>query len=237
MGISIISGIIFLALTITATAIIYQTGVPVVQQLQAGAAVDKMKVTLSDLDSIIREVASEGQGSKRTVFISSDPGTLTINGTADTIVWELETEAPVVSPRTSQEFGNLIVGSNLAASATEGTYQGQPVFILDNSRLTAYVRRTGAPGNKTALATDGLVLAIYNKDLGTWLNNPGFLDISIDDNTNSKTGTGYTQATSLGSPLPFAEVTALMDTAYIDYTLIFRLESEADFLIIEGELA
>ena len=103
-AISMISGIIFLALTITATAIIYQAGLPAVQKLQEAAAVEEMKATLSDFDRVIREVAGEGRGSKRTVFISSDPGVLTINDTANTIKWTIETEAPVISPRTSQKL-------------------------------------------------------------------------------------------------------------------------------------
>lgn len=237
-GFSLIGGVIFLALTISAAVIIYQAGLPAVQELQATAAVDKMKSTLSELDSIIRAVAGEGQGSKRTVFISSEPGILTINGTANTIIWELETTAPVISPRTSQQFGNLIVGSNLEASVEEGNFTRVspevPAFIMRNAHLDVYINRTGSPSSQTPISTNALVLAIYNKDLDSWLDNPGFLEISIDSQENSKSGTGYTQAEALGDNLPFGKVTAFMDTTYLDYNLFFILESGADFLTIEA---
>jgi len=240
-GLNLIAGVIFLALTITAAVIIYEAGVPAVQQLQATAAVDKMKTTLSDLDKVIREVATEGTGSKRTVYLSSEPGELVINGSSNTITWELETDAPIISPRTSQTFGNLVVGSNLETSVTEGTYTrispSVPAFIVENSRLIVYINRIGSSSSHASMATNNLVLAIYNKDLSTWIENPGFMDITIDDETNSRQGTGYTEADEAGENLPFGKIKAFMDTTYIDYNIYFILESEADFITIEAEEA
>lgn len=239
-GVSLVAGVIFLALTITAAMIIYQAGVPLVQDLQATAAVDKMKVTLADLDEAIRTVAAGGQGTKRTVFLSPDPGELTINATTDTVLWELQTTAPVITPRTAQQFGNLLVGSHLETSVTEGNYTRVtpevPAFIMENDRLVVYVNRTGSPTGFAPIETDQLVLALYNKDRDAWLENPGFLEVSIDHNPNSKFGDGYTQAT-LGDHLPFGKVEAYFDTAYIDYRLFIILESGADFITIEAEEA
>ncbi|MBI4181417.1 MAG: hypothetical protein HY520_00415 [Candidatus Aenigmarchaeota archaeon] len=237
-GFSLISGIIFLALAIAATGIVYQAGVPLIQDLQAGAAVDRMKVTLSDLDAVIREVAAEGRGSTRTVYITADPGILTVNGSTDTITWELETDAAAVSPRTSQRFGNLVVGSNLESSVTEADFNrsspAAAAYVLENSRLAVYVKKVGSATNSSAIRTDDLVLGIYNKELGSWLDNAGFLDITIDDNEASRSGVGYTLPPATGSNLPAAVVKAYMDTTYVDYTLTFSLESGADFLTIEG---
>ena len=240
-GISLIAGIIFLAITITATAIIYNAGVPAVQRIQSTAAVEKMKTTLSELDNIIRQVASEGKGSKRTVFISSDPGELNINGSANTITWEIQTDSPVISPHTSQRFGNLIVGSNLETSVRTGNYtripQGSPVYIMENSHLIVYINKSHSPSVPGPIAVSSLVLAIYNKDLNSWLDNPGFLDISVDNKENSRSGQGYVQAESVGENLPYGKVTVLMDTTYIDYYIYFTLESGADFLTIEAQEA
>lgn len=238
-GFNIVSGVIFLALTISAVAIIYQTSVPTVERLQTTAAIEQQKAMLSDLDKIIREVAAEGKGSKRTVKISSDPGVLKINGSTNTIIWELETESMAISPRTSQRFGNLVVGSNLESSVSEGFYTRLspqvPAFIMENEHLMVYINRTNT--TSVPISTSGLVLGIYNKNIDSWLDNPGFLEISIDSNEASKAGQGYTQASELGSNLPFGKVKAFLDTTYIDYNIYFILESGSDFIIIEGEEA
>lgn len=237
-GISLISGLIFLALTIAATAIVYNAGVPVVHKLQAASAVEEMKGTMSELDKKIREVAAEGRGSKRTFTISSDPGKLVINGSADTVTWELDTSAPILSPRTSQKFGNLVIGSHLETSVREGNYTRvspqAPAFIIENDHLLVYISRSGSPTSRVQMETKTIVLGIFNKDLNAWLDNPGFLDISVDGNANSRSGQGYTKAVELGSNLPFGAVIANLDTSYIDYEVQFRLETGADFLTLEA---
>ena len=240
-GISIVSGVIFLAIIIAATAIVYQAGVPVIQELQSTAAVNKMKTTMAELDKVIRNVARQGQGGKQVVFISSDPGKLTIDGDTDTIIWELDTNAPIISPRTSQQFGNLIIGSNLETSVTEGTFDrvspAVPAFIMENSRLIVYLNRSGAPDNHLPIATSAIFLGVYNKDLDSWMDNPGFMDFALDDNPASQRGIGYTAAEKLGSNLPFGRVQAYFDTSYADYRIYIELSSGADFLILEGEQA
>jgi len=237
-GISIISGVIFLALTITATAIVYQAGIPLVQKLQDSASVDKMKATLSDLDSVISEVAAEGRGSKRTVYISSDPGKLVINGSTDTITWELDAETPIISPRTRQTFGNLIVGSNLNTKVSEGTYDritpAVDAYILENSHLIVYVNRSGSVSGSVPIKTSSLVFAIYNKDLNSWWDNP-IHDITIDSKDSSRAGLGYTSAEEIGENLPFGKVTAHLTTNYVNYDIHIILESGADFITIEAD--
>lgn len=231
---------IFLALTITATAIVYQAGVPLVQELQASAAVDKMKITLSDLDALIRQVAAEGKGSKRTFSISSDPGKLVIDGTTDTITWTFDSEAEIISPGTQQTFGNLVVGSNLETNLTEGTYDrlADPVdaYILQNEHLDVYINKSGTASEKVPMKTTALVLGIYNKDLDAWWEDP-VQDITIDDEGASSDGTGYTIAEATGSSLPQAKVTAHMLTSYVNWRLHFILLPGADFLTIEAEEA
>lgn len=238
-GVSLVAGIIFLALTISATVIVYEAGLPAVQNLQSTAAVDKMKITLSELDKVVRDVASGGKGTKRTVFISSDPGTLIINGSDNTISWELETSSGAISPRTSQQFGNLIIGANLDVIVSESNFTRispqVEAIVMENQHVKVFIRKLGSPSSPVSVNTNALLLGIQNKDTGEWFDNQAMLDVSIDNNVNSRSGQGYTQAQSTGNNLPFGKVKAFMDTTYIDYNINFILESGADFLTIEGE--
>lgn len=239
-GITILSGIIFIALTISATVIVYEAGMPVVKRMQAAAILEKMKDTFTELDRIVRQVASEGLGSKRTVYLSIDTGKLTVNGTEDTIIWEFDTDAFILSPRTSQRFGNIEIGSNMKTRAYQGNYTLTtpeiPCYIMENEHLKVYIRRIGSISSPASYSTNQLAVAIYQKDRGVWLNNTGFLEILLDDADSSKSGTGYTVLERTGNHLPYATVTARMNSTYAPYWINFTLESGTDFLEIGASL-
>lgn len=236
LGISLISGVIFLALTISATVIVYEAGVPVVKRMQAASVIDKMQGTFSELDKIIRQVASEGPGSKRTVYLSIETGQLIINKSQDSIYWTFSTDAPVLSPRTSRQYGNIVIGSNMETRAYEGSYTirspAVPAYIMENEHLVVYVRKVGSPTSFASYNTSDLVLGIYHKDLDEWLNNEGFLQVLLDDNPSSGLGTGYMIAEKLGENLPYATVAAYMNSSYATYWINLTLESGADFIEI-----
>lgn len=233
-GISIMSGVIFLAFTAAAVMIVYEMGMPVVEKMQASAIIDRMRTTFAQLDDVIQEVAAEGKGSKRTVNMRVDLGKITFNESEDTVKWEIDTAAPIISPRTKQQWGNVIIGSNLDVSANQSTYGGGDVFLLRNQHLEVYINKTGTSSAYAGLGTNGLLLAIYNKDLDQWISSPGFLEITIDYNNLSITGDGYTSLTETGNYLPYGEVTAYMESDYgFNYYVYFVLEAGADFLQIK----
>ncbi|MCK4531687.1 MAG: hypothetical protein KAT94_02370, partial [Candidatus Aenigmarchaeota archaeon] len=77
-GISLISGVLFTAFLIAATAIVYWTAVPVIQKMQCAATMDKMKASFVNLDKVVQTVASAGAGSKRTIAFNIDAGEIYI---------------------------------------------------------------------------------------------------------------------------------------------------------------
>ncbi len=232
-GMSLISGVIFLAITIAVTVLIYEAGMPAIQKMQAASVIEKMKDTFTELDKIIRKVASEGKYSKRTVYLRVDPGRLTVNETTDSIYWEVETDTPVISSGTSQRFGNVIIGANLEASAYEGTYEGTDAYILENEYLRVYIKKIGSSGSYASYSTSDILLAVYNKDTKNWLDLHS-LQISIDNKVTSMSGNGYTAMLDSGYNLPYAAAFARMNSSYIDYYINFTLTSGADFIEIEA---
>lgn len=237
-GISLISGVIFLAVTLVAVFIVYEAAVPVVNKMRDAVYIQNMRDALVRLDEAIRQVASEGRNSRRSVSMHIDAGKLVVNGTDDVIYWEYETDTPVISPRTYQKFGNLILGSNLNTKAYEGNYTlispEIECYIMENEYLKVYVRKVGSASSHASYYTNQTLVGIYNKDLDVWLNNTGFLEISVDNETTSKSGTGYTQLLDTSNYLPYATVMAFMNSSYLEYFINFTLESGADFIEIEG---
>jgi hypothetical protein len=201
--------------------------------MQHAAAVERMKGVFSETDKIIQDVASEGNGSKRTVSLRFDIGKLTVNGSSDKLYWDFDSESQVVSPRTSTSFGNVVFGSKLETTAYEGDYQGIGAYVLENEHIRAYFRKIGSPSSQQAYSTNQLLLGIYQKDLGQWMPLQS-LEISLDGQESSESGTGYTVLEQLGTDLPYATVSAYMSSGYANYFLNFTLESGTDFLEIEG---
>jgi hypothetical protein len=232
-GLSILAGVIFLAFTAIAVILVYEMGVPVVEKMQASAVIDRMRASFATLDEMIQEVAGEGKGSKRTVNMRIDAGKLTVDPDEDIIKWDIDTTASIVSPRSKQEWGNVIIGSNLDVLANETTYGGEDAFLLENSRLRVYINKTGTSSSYQDLDTRRLVLAIYQKDLNQWMSNPGFLEVSLDYNALSMTGSGYTALEESGSYLPYGQVNCYIQSDYgLNYYIYFVLDSGADFLQI-----
>ncbi len=234
-GLSLISGVLFMGFMIAATAIVYWTAMPTVQKMQCSIVMDKMKTAFASLDGAVQKVASEGEGSRRTISINIEEGEMVVDGGNDTIYWEYECGSPIMSPRSMQTFGNVVFGSNLDAAATEGECEGQAAFVLENEHLRACLRKFGSEGNDTRYNMSDVLMSVYLKDANQAMPLE-YLGITLDNNQTSSVGSGYTKLVRDGRHLPYGEVAARMDSDYgITYEIRFVLESGADFLTIKGE--
>jgi hypothetical protein len=231
-AVTMVSAVVFIAITISIMALVYQAGLPIIHRMQSSASMDRMTSAFSDLDGVIQQVASEGNGSRRIFDLDSGEGRLSLDPDNDEIAWQLNADSSVLRPRTGRYIGNVAAGSNIESSLHEGVHGGGPAYIMENARLRAYIRKIPAG---QAYSTGDLLLDIYQKDLGEWL--PfDYLNISLDGEEASKSGTGRTEPERLGMNLHRAQVTAFMDSSYAEYSVSFTLESGADFLVIESGL-
>jgi hypothetical protein len=231
-AISILSAVIFVGFTISMIAIVYQTGMPIIERMQSSAAVENIKSSFIELDERIQRAASEANGSKRTLSFRIEPGDLVVDDVNDLVYWVLDTEAPVYSPRTATYYGSMSFGSNLETNTYEENYMGTDSYVLENDHLKVYIKKLGSSTSMVSYETGELLVAIYQKDQDQWMN--GKLEIMVD--SNSLSGTGYTELRKEGKLLPYGEVVAYMDSV-TNYFINFTLESGADFITIEGALA
>jgi len=232
-GMALVSGVLFLAITITAAIVVYELGMPIIEKMQSAAIIDNMKSTFTELDSQIQEIASEGKGSKRTFYLNLEAGEMEFNSSKDWIKWEYETQSPVISPRTAQWIGNTIIGSNLETKAYRSTCEGTNCYVLENEHLKVYINRTGSASSFAQLNTSDILMGVWLKDMNQLLGMES-LNVTIDNKASSETGNGYTGVQRLGENLPYATAYALMNTTYEQYYINFTLESGADFIIIRG---
>jgi hypothetical protein len=234
-AVTLISAIIFIAITISIVAIIYQSGIPLIEKMQQSAALDRITETFSEIDSLVRKVAQEGNGSRRVFDIRVSMGRLMVDTAKDMILWKLSTENMIIPPRSADFFGNLIVGSNLNSTAYEDNYSSTPAFVLENEHLRVFVRKIGSPENPQIYNTTELILGIYQRDLDTWLPLHS-VEITIDDDPLSMNGTGYTYLERSGDFLPFGRVNAYMDSPWGEYYINLTLGTGTDFLEIDTQV-
>lgn len=234
-GMSLISGVLFLAFLIFATSIVYWTITPTIEKIRCSVVVEKMKNAFVNLDETIQKVSSESEGSRRTINFNIDEGEFVIDGENDVIYWKYECESPMVSPRTFQKIGNVIFGSNLDTKAYEDVCRGEQAYVLENEHLKVCIKKVGTEEIYSRYNISEILLSIYQKDLNQVMPLER-LEITLDNNETSSVGLGYTKLSKYGQHLPYGEVTAYIESDYgINYRIKFILESGEDFLIIKGE--
>jgi hypothetical protein len=234
-GLGISTEIIFLAIIVTVVFLVYTMAAPVIYSMQAAAVFEQTKSFMLDIDEAVQDVASQGKGSRKTLHVTMGAGELELDDELDSIKWTLETKSMIVSPRSMQQIGNLMVGSNLDVRAYENQSLG--AYVLENQRLKVFLKKVGSESSQVAYNTSDILMDIYNKDIDMWLDLDR-LEISVDNNQQSMSGTGYTEIVTPGNTLARGQVKAHIDTPYSflnNYTVTFTLESGADFIIIEGD--
>ena len=234
---TMVSAVIFLAITISIMALIYNMGSPVIEKMQQSASLGKMKIIFSEIDEKIQEVASEGNGSRRVLDMDFTFGRIGVDSARNILLWEAQSRHILMLPRTAEYFGNMVVGSNMETSVYEGNYKGGDVYVLENSHLRVYLKKVGSKASPVSYSMNDVLMGVYQKDLGEYMPIQSF-DVTIDDDSGSSSGTGYTHVERTGDLLPYGTVTAHMEstTPSITYSVRFTLESGTDFLKIEGSL-
>ena len=237
IAITIITEVIFIAVIISLIFLVYTIASPLLSSMQISSAFDQAKSMMLDLDRLIQDVASQGRGGRKTFQVTLGAGTTLLDEDRDTIKWILETDTMIVSPRSMQQIGNLIVGSNLGTDAYAGNYSSTDAHVLENEILKVFIKKIGSSASPQFYNTSDLLLGVYNKKISKWMPLER-LEISVDNSPNSMNGTGYTELVKEGYSLPRGEVLAHINTSYTllsNYTISFTLESGADFLILGAE--
>src|SRR3989344_6932850 len=105
-----VSVIIYTLVAVLALVLILNTGIPLINDIKDRAVFSRIRDTMIELDRHIRSIAGQGEGSQATVSIEVRDCELHFQD--NEIIWELETESKIISPRTSTTIGNLIISSN-----------------------------------------------------------------------------------------------------------------------------
>lgn len=230
----IITSVIYIGIVLSGITLVVTTGMPALQKMQDASAIDQARGAFSNLNQIVQEVSSEGEGSQRKVSLSLSGGKLHLDD--DKLFWSIETGADIIDPRTKITRNNVFLACSANTDVYKETLDGKDYWVLENSYLKVWIRDFGSSNNRVSINTTNLVYKIYNKKEGFNLTDYS-LNMKIDDEISSSGGKGYTTAET-GTDLGSGKVEAYFYNTDIgmDYKLEFVLESSADFLTLNTEV-
>lgn len=223
---------LYVGITVGAISIALTFGVPAIENMQDAAEIQKMRNFMQNVDSSVQEVASEGEGSARTLSVDFDRGQIYFRNSTDSLVYELETDAEVISPQSSRRFGNVLLSSNADVKVNETSFNSTDCFLMENSHVKACIRKVGGPNSHQSINTSKLLVRHHSKDIGSNLN--GNLTVEINNEFDSSYGTGYTNATEKGDFLGTGEVKAhIVSDNGRTYDVYYRLPTGSDFIQVD----
>lgn len=226
---------LYVGIAVTAISGALTVGIPAIENMQDAASIQKAQNFMQQVDTSVEEVVSEGEGSTRTLSADFDRGQLYFENSTNSLVYELQTDAAVISPQTTRKTGNVILSSNADVSVENTSVNSTPCYMMENKYLKACIKNVGSQENQKNINTSDL-LVLYefkhpdksNKQLN------GNITVKLNDIDATSYGTGYTTATDTGDFIGTGEVVATVASDYgFTYDVYFRLPTGSDFIKVD----
>ncbi|MBU4246585.1 MAG: hypothetical protein ABIF85_01905 [Nanoarchaeota archaeon] len=218
----LLAGALYVGIVSVALLIVMQIASPAITKMQDVAAVDQAKDSFANLDKIIQDVASEGRGSTRVVPLQIKKGDITIDSANDMIVYGIETDAEMISPRTRRVVGNLIFSANTNVNVADSGTE----IIIENEHIIATFNKSGNATNYTTIDANMVIKSIFLKNANTTFD--GVIKVRIDGSDSNGVGNGYVRAEETGPRLARGRVIIHVNNTFADYDIYYTLESGRD---------
>lgn len=230
----LIAAILLIAVTVTAIAVVFSTGLPAIEESKSSASVDQALLSLGFVDSAVREVSSEPPGSSRVYEIRS-PGIFLAVPSEDAI--EFEQPDVVVSQgelspegrRSASPFSRYFRGNIVVITGNDVSCSSAGDFILENTYLRAVFQNYSSG---SAVQTDNFLKSVEYKPSSSTVSLVNST-IEIDDSPASRSGTGYSEVLRSGSAMPSCTVHYFVNSTSIHYDVYYTLYAGADFLVAD----
>lgn len=222
---------IYVGVTVSAISVAITAGVPALENMQEAASIRQAQQFMQQLDSNVQTVVSEGEGSARTVSGEFERGEMYFDDDTETLIYELQSDADVISPQTVSRDGNVILSSSANVEVYNTTVDGTKCYMMENNRVKACIKKVAEQGNPENINTSELLTLYEFKDNNRELD--ANLSVELNNEERTSYGTGYTTAET-GEFIGTGEVKATISSEYgFTYDIFFRLPTGADFLQID----
>jgi uncharacterized protein YoxC len=231
---AIIATIIIVLITVVGIALVLMVVTPTLNKAKESAVINEAMQNMKVLDNTVRQVASEGSGSLRSVQIRVTDGEYKVQNKTNTIEFTLSMVSGIIEPGTFVQEGNLFLTSGVTAKASEWNLTGGTSndLVLENEIMRVGIRKVGSRSSPAAIDTSNIVEMLNFKETGV---NVTFNDSSVflDDFADSNSGTGFSELVRVDDHLTKAEALVHVNSTNIAYDIIYTLPSGADFLTVK----
>ncbi len=225
---------LYIGITITAISGVTTVGIPALEEMQEASSVSNAENLMNELDRSVDQVMSEGEGSTRTVEANIERGDLYFDDRTNSLVYELETEANIISPQTSTREGNIILGSNAQTKVEETEIEGTECYMMENENTRACIKKVGDQDSFEEIDTSELLVLYQYNEEGETYNIEGDLKVELNEIESTSKGKGFTAPRQTGSFIGRGEIIATVQSEQgFTYDVVFRLQTGSDFLQID----
>lgn len=176
-----VSIVFYVAIVVAAIGIVLNVALPRINTMEESASVENNINAMQELDSAIRQVASEGRYSTRRIGLTFKHGEYRFDNTTGTFYYQVETDSGMISPHTTITMGGVDVSASAAVTIRNDTVGGVDCYRMENDVLSACIR-------KLPDRFDG---EFNPETVGYWrISDPGDVvaDVSMYDHTGAVAG-------------------------------------------------
>jgi len=223
--------ILVVVISISTVAIILRVWNPYFEKSKDFATFTQAESTMSSLNSLIKQVAYEGEGSSRKLTFDSSEGEYRISSSENKITYELQSKYKLFPTAMCKKEGDLEIntGADIKAYEADVTGDGQPELVIENSRILFAVNKTGNQTNPAGWDSSYLIKKLWIKDENINII-PSSSSIFLQGLQETKSGTGYTQLLDHGDCLSKARIKFHLETSKGTIEIIYTLRAKADFI-------
>jgi hypothetical protein len=203
--------------------IAYTIAIPFLDKAKETGILNEGYKNIQTLESLIREVASEGIGSLRTIQLAVTGGNYFVDNNTGEVYFSLDSKSDVYQSGTFIKNGNILTVAGQGVSAiNNGTN-----LILENKLLKLVFNKVGNESYFENIDTSENIKNVYLKKIDTNINP---LDSSIYIDNTVLTGNGYSRIVRIGSNLALGEVLFHINSTIGVVDAIYSLKADADFI-------
>ena len=229
---------IVILITVLAVGVVILVAMPTINRAKEAALLNEAKQNMHLIDDMIREVASEGLGSLRSLTFKSSDGQYKVNAPINSMDFTYSVKYGTVQPGTFIQDGNLMIsaGANARASvynlSTPADGTSQIVLENENIRVALHYNSSANASYPETINTSKIVQ--FFNFISTKINvTPSDSMVTVDDFPDTAVGSGYSRILRTGDHLSTADAIVVVNSTRAYYEILYTLPSGADFLIVK----
>lgn len=238
-GISpLVSTVIIILITVVGIGVVILFALPTINKAKEAALINEAKQNMHQIDDLIREVASEGIGSLRTLNFKATDGQYKVNSKINAIDFTYSVKYGTVQRGTFIQDGNILItsGTNSKAStynlSTPKDGDGQIVLENENIRVALHYNSSANASFPETINTSNIVQFLNFIPTGVNVTVNDSM-VSIDDFNDSTVGSGYSYIVKTGDHLATADAVVVVNTTKVYYEILYSLASGTDFINVK----